>query len=588
MHPSPLLSSFQDTPRRLWRTVNTLSWVDVVAFATIVGLSLLLYGQGRKLWQQPHYQFFPFAVAAYLALVWTYRRGDAIPNTPRRLAGDTLLAGGVLLAGLSSMLLSYWLAHVAAIVVVVGWSLIRLPSVGAGRLVAWSSLLWITLPIPFGLGVVAIQRLQFLSGRSASRWLDVLAVPHVPYGIVLELKTGRLFVDEACSGVNSLYALLALALIVVLWRRMGLATSLAVLACVPFWAWFGNTVRLVMLAALLDWFDWDFAHGWKHTAVGLVIMLAVCSMMIASIAAIDSCFKFLHRPTFLKKMALILKRLVHRPQKPSRTKITPLAGGPDMAEVWLKPSSRVWWSLRVLSVTILVLIGLACLPLTILSRSRFSQEANKYRDIPIRWKTVNRIFDEELLPHEYRNMQRVSFELIHREGSRIHLGEYSALWEFRDGSRQVQISLDFVFPGFHQLEDCYLKSGCKIKFPRRTLLVGTEPDSSRMIEEVQLHPPNIGGATSTAYLCYIEFSPDGRDVWRPEPTVVGRIRGRLADALSWHVGAFREPPTFQLQIHVSGTDFSEAEKARYQQILLDAYELLFPRVQQLVAEASSS
>ncbi len=87
--------------------------------------------------------------------------------------------------------------------------------------------------------------------------------------------------DEACSGIDSLYALAAVAIALVVWNRSSLAVGVATLATVPAWAWLGNSIRIVFIAFLLETYEIDLTKGWPHTILGLCIFpLTAISLLL--------------------------------------------------------------------------------------------------------------------------------------------------------------------------------------------------------------------------------------------------------------------------------------------------------------------
>ncbi len=65
-------------------------------------------------------------------------------------------------------------------------------------------------------------------------------VPHMRNANIIEIKGIQLFVEEACSGIGSLYALLAAAALLLLINRRSFFCSVLVLLSVPVWAMMGN------------------------------------------------------------------------------------------------------------------------------------------------------------------------------------------------------------------------------------------------------------------------------------------------------------------------------------------------------------
>ena len=136
-------------------------------------------------------------------------------------------------------------------------------AVGGARLFraalpAWL-LLWLIIPPPFELDRQLILWLQSLTTRWASAVLDFLGQYHVLAGNVVEIGGRRLFVEEACSGVNSLFSAAACTLFFVfLVRRPPLHAALLLAASVG-WVLAANVVRVAGIAYVLArWGDRSF------------------------------------------------------------------------------------------------------------------------------------------------------------------------------------------------------------------------------------------------------------------------------------------------------------------------------------------
>lgn len=159
---------------------------------------------------------------------------------------------------------------------------------------SWPAAILLVLMIqpPDGIYLQLITRLQLMTSYYASDILErFLSVPHVLTGNIVHLHDRELFVEEACSGINSLYTtLLILAFVVVYLRRpwwnaaaligLGLVCVLAV-----------NVLRVVMLTDLcyLDpKLGAYFLHGTPHTLFGVfcfalvLILLVSCDVLIVA------------------------------------------------------------------------------------------------------------------------------------------------------------------------------------------------------------------------------------------------------------------------------------------------------------------
>ena len=250
-------------------------WGPALVVAVVVAAHLpLLVLHVRQIWMRPHYQFIPLLPlgAAVLAFLGLRRLGPVAPAPPLR-AALMLGAAWVVLAA-AVLLYSSWLGAVAALAALAA----ALYAVGGARLFrallpAWL-LLCCAVPPPFELDRQLVLWLQSLTARWASAVLDFLGLYHVMAGNVVEVGGRRLFVEEACSGVNSLFSALACVLFfALLMRRRPLRIALLLTATVG-WVLAANVARVAGIAYLLGRFGVDLTNGWRHEALGAGLFVA--------------------------------------------------------------------------------------------------------------------------------------------------------------------------------------------------------------------------------------------------------------------------------------------------------------------------
>ena len=245
---------------------SSIAWpaAGTVAMA-LIGLAHLplLALQARQTWDHPHYRFFPLVPigAVLLAIRATGRLGPLEPGPDRPVAW--LLGGSwALLAG-ACLIGSAWLGTIAAMLVTVA----VVYALGGARLLrpllpAWG-LLWLAIP-PLGLDSDVVTMLQALASGWSSPVLDTLGVFHLREGNVIRLADRRLLIDEACSGVHSLFAVLAGTIFLALWARRSLIRGIVLVAIAVTWVILGNVARIVAVAYLAASRQIDVSSGWSH------------------------------------------------------------------------------------------------------------------------------------------------------------------------------------------------------------------------------------------------------------------------------------------------------------------------------------
>jgi len=134
--------------------------------------------------------------------------------------------------------------------------------------------------------------LQLMAAKLATGTLDLVNIPVLREGNIISLASVQLEVSEACSGIRSLVALLALAAIYAYLTQKRWVPRFGVfLSAIPI-ALVANAARVTLTGVLVEWFGPGMALGFYHAFSGLLIfvlafgLLAVSSLTISRIAAI--------------------------------------------------------------------------------------------------------------------------------------------------------------------------------------------------------------------------------------------------------------------------------------------------------------
>jgi len=130
----------------------------------------------------------------------------------------------------------------------------------------------LALPIPARVLVPLQHNLQIVT-TALSGWLLALPYPVSKSGFVLALPGGPLEVAEACSGVRSLTALVAIAAFVAFLRGFGpFGGGLLVLLSIPVVA-ATNVLRVTLSGMIQETFGTAYIQGTWHEALGFVMVL---------------------------------------------------------------------------------------------------------------------------------------------------------------------------------------------------------------------------------------------------------------------------------------------------------------------------
>jgi exosortase len=172
-----------------------------------------------------------------------------------------------------------FLARTAFVVSVIGIVLLLGGTAWVRALAFPLFLLFFMIPIPTVVYNSITFPLQLLASRVSTQALDLMQIPVLREGNVLELAEQKLSVVEACSGIRSLLSLTFLSLVYgyffesKVWMRVLLFLSTIPIAIVA------NASRVTLTGVLTEYKP-ELAEGFFHTASGWVIFMVALAILI--------------------------------------------------------------------------------------------------------------------------------------------------------------------------------------------------------------------------------------------------------------------------------------------------------------------
>jgi exosortase len=407
--------------------------------ATLSCLPLLIV-HFQQLWSRPHTQYFPLVIVA-VAILYQVRRTDPDRPVARPRPG---LAGLTLMASLC--LATYAVLQISPLLAYAAWLLTGVAFVARSGVNLWSQwgLLCLLLRLPQGRDVQLIQWLQTITTRISSGVLEQLQIDHFQTGNVLEFPDRKLFVEAACSGVVSLYTIVATAAICgAFLRRTGFHTLLLMLAG-AFWAGAANILRVVAIAVFVEKMGIDLTQGWPHDLLGL----AIFCVTLVTLFSTDAMLRFLFGPIGVEAdhstepmEGNSLTRLWNWLFWPNHER--PVEWLADRPEGSPSPVGRGWKAL--VSVTSVGFLSLGALQV-------WGGIGPFSTGLGI-GKTIDEL-SKDSLPAELVGWTLTDFRRENRSAS-SEFGERSRQWTYRRGDQTVVASVDYPFPEWHDLDVCY-------------------------------------------------------------------------------------------------------------------------------------
>jgi exosortase len=517
------------------RTVDTntqsariqVSPIDLVFLLILISLGPMIWLQANSLWNRPHLQFFPLAWLAFGYFLMERTKGAfGIADAKRQLVSLAVLLVSLIGAVEAVLISSPWLSYVAGVLVIVSWMLLRATSLGWHQVFGLSSLLWITVPLPAGYDNKLIQYLQAQSSYTASMVLDAIGIVHVREGNILQLMEKRLFVDEACSGVDSLYALMAISLTLVLWMRQPLLVAIGALGMVPVWASCSNILRLVTIVLAFEWLGLDLSSGAPHTILGLVVFVIAFACDFAFIQFLGAMLELPHKT---KKAQMLRNRRKGRRAEvaaamlPGSTAVVP--------KVVAEKAGNTRWAWILSGALAVCFLGVGFYSTRVLSRGTI------FRFPEFTEGSLAKLKESLQLPSDLNDWKLARTELVERSKDNV-MGQFSHVWLYNSISTTGTVSVDFPFRGFHLLDICYEGAGWKQQEGHQIIETALADPQFADKGDCQVHFLDLAKDTGEyAYVAYVQFQLDGTPV---KSAAVSRGFERFEQT-------FLEPVTYQVQ-----------------------------------------
>lgn len=151
----------------------------------------------------------------------------------------------------------------------------------AGLLAAPIVLNFMAKPFPDSLVPKLFFPLQVLAAKIAAKSLELLGVPVYLFGNIIEIPGMKLMVEEACSGMRSMMAILTVAVIVAYTIRTNIWGKLLLFAGSIIMAIVLNVVRVTVTGILAHFYDPAAATGFFHSFSGMVVFVVGLTLLFA-------------------------------------------------------------------------------------------------------------------------------------------------------------------------------------------------------------------------------------------------------------------------------------------------------------------
>jgi EpsI family protein len=203
---------------------------------------------------------------------------------PLALGAGAFAVGWYVAVQVSGRPIVVWWLTTSLMLLVLGLSLVHL-GIGHARLLVFPVLfIAFSLPTPgrvYNPLMLRLKQFTTASAHVALPWLGVPCDRPDPAGFELTLPSGSLGVVEACSGVRSVTALTAIAVLVAYLRGFGPARGAFLVGLTVGVIAVTNALRVIVTGLIQEYFGRAAIEGWAHEALGIGVVLVGLGLIIA-------------------------------------------------------------------------------------------------------------------------------------------------------------------------------------------------------------------------------------------------------------------------------------------------------------------
>lgn len=233
-------------------------------------------------WQTEQEGHGPLIIAATLWLVWQSRdRLKRVELAPAPVAGWAVLLSGLVLLYLSRLqqgLLTVEMGSVlpviiGSILICAGWPMLRSLAFPIGFLI-------FAVPMPDWLVDSMTVPLKVFISDTVTKVLYAAGFPVAQNGVMIMIGTYQLLVKDACSGMNSIFALSAIGVFYVYafrWKEK-LRSLLLLLSIVPITI-LSNFIRVFALVLMAYYGGPDLIEGVVHDLTGISLFVVALLLL---------------------------------------------------------------------------------------------------------------------------------------------------------------------------------------------------------------------------------------------------------------------------------------------------------------------
>lgn len=214
-------------------------------------------------------------------LVWQRRSELSGIKHKRSSWGMPLIAGGLCIYLLSSLFRIYFTSAFSLLIVLTGMILFFYGTATLKKIVFPVCFLIFMVPAPLVVIANVSFKMKMFAAYIATWLLNNIGLPAVQVGSIIKMQHTYVVVDDVCSGLRSLIALMALGSIFAYWMKGPMSKRILLFCSTIPIAIVTNVMRIIFLSFIAEVWGPQYTAGFIHDLSGFMIFALAFVLLYA-------------------------------------------------------------------------------------------------------------------------------------------------------------------------------------------------------------------------------------------------------------------------------------------------------------------
>lgn len=308
--------------------------------------------------------------------------------------------------------------------------------------------LLLVVPFPLKIDQGVIIELQKMATTAASGLLDLIGdsrLKHIRSGVAIRTFDKSFMVEEACSGIHSLFSCVVAISFWCVCFRYSILRLVATIAHTVLWVVLANCLRVFLIVYAHARFGAALDVGWKHELLGITTYVLSLGLALSMDQLIQFIFPLSERSLLtiladgdeVKKNPDLVDSKLLRILNSITTRLN---------KAVLKPRPSL--------IAGLIFLGAVYLPLSASAHAHLVMSEKSGGKGDNFKSSLNDMVSPDLISGTYGEWNVIHAEQVKRDPDNS-LGTNSVVWTLEGHGLQVQFTVDGFYPEWHDLSYCY-------------------------------------------------------------------------------------------------------------------------------------